>query len=329
MLVWRQWTGSLLEWDAMVVRLPDFTVFQGHAWGEHRARFGWSPIRLVGTVGAEVVAAAQIMVRRYPLGVGIVWIPGGPLGDVRAWSKEFKQAIRVVSGLRFFYCRLNALSAHSDDSDTTLKASGWSKPSKTISSGMSLEYFPALPETQRMQMCSGNWRHNLRRSFKRGLSTSVWGDPDPVEMMRAYSSMQELKNLAAQTSTKEIESILMAFGSDCVIVRCNDEQGNLLALRGALILGRKAWDMFAVANPAGRKVYASHAAFWVLMNRCAQLGVEWYDMSGADPVNNRGVYDFKKGSGATDLKQVGEWDFSHPRFLCKPVGYFVGRRGRA
>jgi lipid II:glycine glycyltransferase (peptidoglycan interpeptide bridge formation enzyme) len=329
MLVWQEWTGIAAEWDALVLQLADFTVYQSHAWGVHRATFGWQPLRLIGLRDAQVVAVAQVLVRRYPLGIGIAWIPGGPLGNVQTWGGDLQRAIRRHSGLRFFYCRLNALGARTDAVDTALNANGWIKTSQPLLSGMSLEYSPSLPEEQRMQMCSGNWRHNLRRSFKRNLSTSVWLSPDPNEMMQAYASMQELKNLAAQTSKEEIESLLSAFGKNCLIVRCDDEQGNLLALRGALIMGSKAWDMFAVANPAGRKVYASHSAFWALMNQCAQLGVEWYDMSGADPVNNRGVYDFKKGSGATDVTQVGEWEFAYPSLLRKPVSYLIGRRGRA
>ncbi|APW44168.1 lipid II:glycine glycyltransferase FemX [Rhodoferax saidenbachensis] len=329
MLTWQRWTGNAIEWDALILRLEDFTVYQSHAWGEHRARFGWLPVRMVARRNSQVVAAAQILVRRYPLGVGVVWIPGGPLGDIQSWNKDFRQAIRKLSGLKFLYCRFNALGVRANGVDEMLDSNGWARSSQPLSSGMSLEYRPSLPEEERLQMCSGNWRHNLRRSFKRGLSTSVWANPDPVEMMRAYESMQELKGLAAQTSKDEIESLLSAFGKHCVIVRCDDEQGNLLALRGALAMGGKAWDMFAVANPAGRKVYASHSAFWFLMNQCAIMGVQWYDMSGADPVNNRGVYDFKKGSGATDFTQVGEWDFASPFFLRKPVSYLIGRRGRA
>ena len=329
MLTWQYWKGSAFEWDALILQFEDFTAYQSHAWGEHRARFGWVPLRLVGLRSSQVVTAVQILVRRYPLGVGVVWIPGGPMGGIQAWSEGLKPAIRKLSGLRFLYCRFNALGTRTDGVDTILKVNGWVRTSTPLSSGQSMEYRPSLPEEQRLQLCSGNWRHNLRRSFKRGLSTTVWANPDSMEMMRAYASMQQLKGLVAQTSKEEIESLQIAFGRNCLIVRCDDHQGNLLALRGALIMGDKAWDMFAVANAAGRKVYASHSAFWFLMNQCAQMGVQWYDMSGADPIGNRGVYDFKKGSGATDFMQVGEWEFAYPSFLRIPVSYLIGRRGRA
>jgi lipid II:glycine glycyltransferase (peptidoglycan interpeptide bridge formation enzyme) len=147
-------------------------------------------------------------------------------------------------------------------------------------------------------------------------------------MMKAYGIMQDLKNIAAQTNIREIESILSAFGKQCLIVRCDDQSGELLALRGAIVMESKAWDIFAVSSPAGRKVYASHATFWELMSQCAHRGVLYYDMGGADPINNRGVYDFKKGTGAIDTEQLGEWEYSNPSFLRHIANYLIGRRGR-
>ena len=328
MLAWTRWQGEAAQWDAIVLQLQDFTVFQSYAWGEHRARFGWSPLRLLAHEDGQVVAVAQVLVRKYRFGIGAVWIPGGPLGRTSAWNSGLRQAIRKEAELRFFYCRLNAMSNRTSESVDTLLTNGWLSSCRHLSSGLSLEYVPSLPDEQRMLLCSVNWRHNLRRSFKRSLCTSVWDSPDTKEMMHAYSIMQELKNLAAQTSHEDIESILSSFGQRCVIVRCDDERGEFLALRGALIMGPKAWDIFAVASPAGRKVYASHAAFWELMAQCSQRGVVWYDMGGADPINNRGVYDFKKGTGAADTAQLGEWEFAYPGFLRHIANYLIGRRGR-
>jgi lipid II:glycine glycyltransferase (peptidoglycan interpeptide bridge formation enzyme) len=326
MLDWTRWEGEAAQWDAIVRNMQDFTVFQSYAWGAHRARFGWIPLRLLAHEEGQVIAVAQVLVRRYSFGIGVIWIPGGPLGKPSAWNSTLRQAVCKAAGFRFFYCRLNNMANHNSELVDTMLANGWLRTSRPLSSGLSLEYSPSLQEEQRMLRCSGNWRHNLRRSFKRRLFTSVWANPDPYEMMKAYGIMQDLKNLAAQTSIEEIESILCAFGNQCIIVRCDDESGHLLALRGAIIMGSKAWDIFAVSSPAGRKVYASHAAFWELMSQCAHRGVVSYDMGGADPISNRGVYDFKKGTGAIDTKQLGEWEFSNLGFLRHIANYLIGRR---
>jgi lipid II:glycine glycyltransferase (peptidoglycan interpeptide bridge formation enzyme) len=329
MLNWQLWNGTAEEWDGLLQRFPDYTVYQSYPWGEHRARFGWLALRLVVQDGVDVTAMAQILIRRYPLKIGVVWIPGGPLGDIDLWGENFQRAIRVVTGVRFLYCRLNSMRPHTVKDEFNLTSLGWRRSAYPLNSGLSLVYQPALAEDVRLTQASGNWRHNLRRSFKRGLHVYLWQNPDPNEMMKAYNSMQELKQLNAQTSHQEIESLIKEFSERCLLVRCDDENGNFLALRGALVCCGKAWDMFAVATPDGRKVYASHAAFWELMKLCGDHNVQWYDMSGVDPVNNRGVYDFKKGTGAQDLQYLGEWEYAKPSVFGLLASRIIAQRAQA
>jgi lipid II:glycine glycyltransferase (peptidoglycan interpeptide bridge formation enzyme) len=140
--------------------------------------------------------------------------------------------------------------------------------------------------------------------------------------------MQNLKHLPPQITREQIVSLLGTFGDQCVLVRCDDAQGRLLALRGALTLGTKGWDTLAAATLEARKVYASHATFWELMRVCAERGVAWYDMGGIDPVRNRGVYDFKNGTGAAPLNYLGEWERASPTWLAPLAGRLVAWRSR-
>jgi lipid II:glycine glycyltransferase (peptidoglycan interpeptide bridge formation enzyme) len=329
MLNWQLWKGGAEEWNGFLKKFPDYTVYQSYAWGEHKTRFGWLPLRLLLNDGNKVIAMAQILVRRYPFKVGVVWIPGGPLGEVDLWGESFQRSIRVAANVRFLYCRINSMLPRIEKDALNLAALGWRRSAHPLNSGLSLVYNPVLAEEVRLSQASGNWRHNLRRSCKRNLQTYLWKNADPIEIMKAYVSMQELKQLNAQTSHGEIESLLREFGDQCILVRCDDESGNFLALRGALVCGEKAWDIFAVATPEARKVYASHAAFWQLMKLCGERNVQWYDMSGVDPVNNKGVYDFKKGTGAQDLQYLGEWEYARPSIFGLIASRIIARRVQA
>ena len=329
MLNWQPWEGSAEAWDDQLRQFADYTVFQSHAWSEHKRQFGWQPLRLGVSDADRVVALAQVLVKRYPLGIGMAWVPGGPLGRIDSWGDSFRQAIRAAAGVRFLYCRISPMCPHSEDAASKLATHGWRRSAAPFTSGLSLAYQAALSEDERLQQCSGNWRHNLRRSVKHGSKVYLWNNPDPDEMMAAYAAMQANKQLKEQTSREEIVSMFSAFADQCVLVRCDDERGNLLALRGALVLGDKGRDTFAAATPAGRKVYASHAAFWELIKQCVARGVKWYDMGGVDPINNRGVYDFKKGTGAQDLHFLGEWEHAMPAFLGALASRAIAWRGRA
>lgn len=327
MLSWNRWEGDAAAWDGLMVRFPDYTIYQCHAWGEHRSHFGWTPHRLIATENGETVAMAQVMARLFPLGVALAWVAGGPVGPVEAWGAPFRAALTRAIGSSRLYCRINSMREYSSEEAKRMEISGWRKPSVPILSGRSLSYSLIESEGDREKRASGNWRHNLRRSNKYGHLVRVWPAPDPDEMLAVYEAMQSHKSLKEQISRAALVSMLEAFGKQCIVVRCDDTQGRLLALRGALISGGKGWDIFAAATPAARKVYASHAAFWTLMRECASLGVRWYDMSGADPIGNKGVYDFKKGAGANDLIYLGEWDWATSRLLGFAANQMIKRRG--
>jgi len=327
MLTWHEWNGTEESWDALLRVFPDDTVYQSYRWGMHKAHSGWRPIRLVGRNGSTITSMVQLLVKYYPFSIGVVWIPGGPLGDIDSWGFELQRMIEKAAGVRFLYCRFNSMLPFSTEDELKLRASGWRRTAYPLLSGLSLLYQPMLSESECLKLCSGNWRHNLRRSGKRNLRVYLWRNPDIDEMVRVYDVMQSYKKLNPQTSREEIKSMIDLFTEQCVLVRCDDEYGNLLSFRGALLYGDKAWDIFAATTPAGRNVYASHASFWELMKQCKERYVQWYDMGGADAVNNPGVYDFKKGTGATDLKYLGEWEYSSPRVMSSVANYLISRKG--
>ena len=328
MLKWSEWKGEDIAWNAILMQFPDYNVYQSHPWGEHRGRFGWAPYRITASKDNCTVAAAQLLVRRFPLNVALVWVPGGPVGLIDTWGDSFRTAIRQVTGARHIYCRINPMRPQSDHDIDQLNTEGWHKPFAPIISGMSLSYNPSASVNDRENKASRNWRHNLRRSLKYGHEISIWTSPDPDEILTVYEAMQSHKKLNEQISRPVLVSMLDLLRKQCIVVSCRDGQGRLLALRGALLLGNKAWDVFAAATPEARKVYASHAAFWELMHQCAIRGVQWYDMSGVDPVNNKGVYDFKKATGAIDLLYLGEWDWATSSVLRRVANFMIKRRSQ-
>jgi hypothetical protein len=323
-LDWKYWNGSPSSWDDLMRSFENYTVFQSHSWGEYQADLGWYPMKLVGCKGSDVHAMTQILVKKYLFNLAVVWIPGGPVGDL-LYLDDLRRAITSFVGTRFIYCRLNLMSEYSISVQGNLIFNGWKKSFFPLLSGFSLIYNPSTNEDVRQVKCSRNWRHNLRRSFKRELITSVWQNPDPNEMMMIYKEMQNYKQLREQTSHVKIRSLIKAFGSErLVLVRCDDASGNLLSFRGALVDREKGWDVLAATSISGRKVYASHATFWELMKQLASRNVICYDMGGVDLINCPGVTDFKKGTGAQDFRYVGEWDFAKPFILRYIANLIIG-----
>ena len=52
-----------------------------------------------------------------------------------------------------------------------------------------------------------------------------------------------------------------------------------------------------------------------LLKHCKSQGIEEIDLGGIDPQKNPGVYNFKKGTGATPIEYLGEWEWATKNVL--------------
>ena len=60
------------------------------AWGEYNRALGWQPVYLAArSATGEITAMMLGLLRRYPLGVGLLWCAGGPVGDLSEFGARF------------------------------------------------------------------------------------------------------------------------------------------------------------------------------------------------------------------------------------------------
>jgi lipid II:glycine glycyltransferase (peptidoglycan interpeptide bridge formation enzyme) len=131
--------------------------------------------------------------------------------------------------------------------------------------------------------------------------------------------MEIHKGLEPQVSERELIEILKLVDSSVILYKCENIQGELIAIRACAVWRDQSFDLLAAASLPARKVYASHGLLWALFNQCAVIGVSRYDLGGVDPIKNKGVFDFKKGTGAQLIKYLGEWEYGSFPFLKKLV----------
>jgi len=310
---WVVWLGSKNSWDNNLINKKDSSIYQTYRWGNYSKIKGWRVIRLVLYENKDVACLAQVLFKKIITGVGVAWIPGGPVGSVNYWNDDLRKIIKEQTGLYLMYIRIFPMREFCNHDVKNLGGNGWFKARPTLYSGESLFYHPQLSEENRILQSSKNWRHNVRRCHKNDKNViEVWQEPNIEEIFKLYREMEKNKQIPQQYSLLQIKYVLENYKDNCLIVKCEDRNGNLLAIRGALIFGRKGWDTFAATTNIARKNYSSYGVFWELMKQCSIRGVEWYDMGGVDKKNNKGVFDFKKGSGAIEFNYLGEWDYSRP-----------------
>jgi FemAB family len=316
-------------WDQSLVRFNDCSPFQTYAWGECRRALGWRPYRWVAyDEQGEIVAMMQGAVRRYPLQLGLVWSEGGPIGDLSTCDESLQEALGRTTGLKRIYCRFRCDRRRSVEEALRLSAQGWSIPWSALTSNYSMSLDLSQDEDRLLAACERNWRRNLRQARESNLTVRQWLQPNVDELMSVYLSMQNLKGLDEQHSRDEIEQLLKNLERNIILYRCDDEQGELVSLLGCVVAGNRACSLFSATNERGRKVHASYAIFWALVQHCRNIGVLSYDLAGIDPVRNNGVYRFKKATGASPIEYLGEWDWASRPWLRWFGNWAIARRAR-
>lgn len=319
---WTSWSGTDQQWNTAINHFPFANIYQSTQWAHYKSAAGWSNLRLVRLNSKQkLVAVAQCLVKKGPFNSAVLWIPGGPIGSVECPASSLLKSIQDNLGVSITYVRTSFFNPITNENESMLKDLGWTRCRTSLGAQISMEYLLDQPEVIRRSRCTTNWGRNLRRAEKNINRPYLWSHPDASEIASAYSEMNQFKdvtNLDLSRSESEISNIIDSFKDELLIIRCDDDRGNIDSLRGVLRFSNRAWDFLALTSPGGRKNYSSHAVFWHLTNVCQSLGVESIDLSGIDPENNKGVYDFKKGTGAQQIDYLGEWDVAQPRWM-RPI----------
>ncbi|MGI8495675.1 MAG: lipid II:glycine glycyltransferase FemX [Pyrinomonadaceae bacterium] len=316
-------------WDENLVRLDGVTPFQMFAWGEYSRAMNWEPVYLAARdETGEITAMMLGLLRRYPLGTGLMWCAGGPVGDVKTWDESLQQSLLKATKLKRVYCRFRCDRERNIDEVLTLNNQNWMRSWFMWHSCWTMELDLTKSEPEMLAKCSRNWRRNLVKAQKNDLQIRRWNDPNVEEIVAAYADMETRKNLPEQFSREELQTLFERAGANLVCYRADDENGKLLALRACLVIGNQALDHLAVTTARGRELFASYIVFQKLLQDCRERGIKSYDLSGIDPHNNPGVFTFKRETGARPVEQLGEWDWASSGWLRWLGNFAIWQRHR-
>jgi lipid II:glycine glycyltransferase (peptidoglycan interpeptide bridge formation enzyme) len=316
-------------WDEALLRLTDHTPFQTYAWAQYQRALGWLPFYWAAfNDNGEIVTMMLGLLRRYPLGVGLIWSEGGPVGDLSHCDEGFQKVIKQTTGIKRIYCRFRCDRERHVEDALRLNAQGWRRSWFNLTTSYSLNLDLAKDENQLLAGCERNWRRNLRRASEGNLTVQQWIDPSVDEIIAAYESMQSLKGLEEQHSREEFEQLFVHLKDQLVLYRGTNEQGELVSLHGWLVLGDRARAFLSVTTEQGRQLHSSYAVIWAMIQHCVRLQLKCCDLGGIDPVSNPGPYRFKRATGAVPIEYLGEWDWASRPWLQWFGNWAISRRQR-
>lgn len=327
-------------WDALVRALPAPHLLQGWAWGDLKARWGWTAARLAWVDPAgRPVAAAQVLTRpvgRLPLRVG--YVPKGPLlarpDDPDAWAG-------VLAGLEA-WARAAGLVQVKIDPDVPLaaapvaarwRARGWRPSAEQIQFPNTMVSDLAGGEPAVWAQLKPKTRYNVRLAERRGVTVRHGGagDLDAFHAMYAETAARAGFGLRARAYYDDAWRTYLDRGDATVILAERDGQ----ALAGVIpvAFGDAVWYLYGASADAGREHMPAHLVQWESLRWAIARGARRYDWWGgpttADPRDPlAGVGRFKEGFGAALVRQQGAWDFPAGR-VRYALYHAAGRARRA
>jgi peptidoglycan pentaglycine glycine transferase (the first glycine) len=328
MLTWKLWKGPADAWDALLTGFPDHSVYQGFGWGEHKSGFGWEPWRLTASVDGRTVAMAQALVRRFPLGVALAWVPGGPVGPTEEWAAGFPQALRQATGSRHLYCRVNSISPHTDLAVRALQ-SQWHRPASPLLSGKSLVLDLALPEGEWLASIDSKHRYYVKRSSSAPIR---WIHGESAQLREDFALLTRQLRQEKTADLQEADMRLLDSLSTCLPGSAQILVGYLdgTPVSGCLTLIQREKAHYAMAATVGegRSLSAAYSMIARLRTHLRECGVTHFDFGGISPqaAGARGVDHFKRGFRGQELQYLGEWDWATSSLLRKAAGYLIKRR---
>jgi hypothetical protein len=327
---WKIFEGDDRDWDELLKQIGQTCVFQSAGWARHKSSTGWIPVRVIKSTATSHIAI-QCLTRRGPFGTAMAWAPGGFGGDLALLTKDFSPSLKQILGARFLYVRFGMMIESTKEQTIHLIGSGFKKCKIPIGARQSMLLGIHTDEEKMLSSASSNWKRNHKRSLRSTTAPYVWSNASPDQLENAYRLMDEYKKVDGvklQMSAADIRSVQESFGSDLVLIRMDNEAGNVLSVRGALIQQTTAWDFIAVTTPEGRKTYSSHRTLVALAQECALRGCATLELGGIDSEKNKGGFDFKNGTGAQITTYLGEWETAHPSWIRPVISRIISAKAQ-
>lgn len=325
-------------WDDLLLRLPAPHLLQSWAWGAFKQRYGWSAERFAwfDAAGAPQ-AAAQLLRRRGPAGLSLLYCPRGPALD---WSDAAARTL-ALSDLAAHAARTRAVALKIDPAIllarqpagapapipveggrpacAALEALGYRRAQDQVQFRNTLTLDLRQTEEELLAAMKQKTRYNLRLAERHGVHTRPADEADLPALYRLYAetALRDRFTIRHQAYYLDVWGGFMRQGLAQAFAA--EHEGRIVAGLVLYRFGPTAWYLYGMSAGQARQHMPNHLLQWEAILWARAAGCTVYDFWGApdrlDPADPLwGVYRFKQGFGAEMVMTPGAWDHA-PRRL--------------
>ncbi len=287
-------------------------ILQTDAWGELKSAFGWYAVRAqAGTI------SAQILFRKFPLGLTIAYVPKPPariFGKIKALGQEVD---RICKENKAIFLKVEPDEWEATD-QLDYQLDGWRignpiQPPRTIIIDL------RGTEDEILGRMKQKTRYNIRLAAKKGVTIRKWDDVAAFyEMMQTTGGRDGFGVHSKEYYERAYELFVKSEAAELFVA---EYEGDPLAAVMVFISGNRAWYMYGASNNQERNRMPTYLVQWEAMRWAKERGAVLYDLYGVpdhdeDHLEKHfngtqrneglwGVYRFKRGWGG-DVKRAAQ-----------------------
>ncbi len=294
-------------------------LLQTAAWGDLKAAFGWSVERI-----QEQDRSLQVLLRRFPLGLTLAYIPKGP------GPGELQDLLPALDDLcrhqRAFALKVEPDTPEDPKLSADLAAQGFLPSAHEIQPRRTLVVDLRGSEEDILGRMHQKTRYNIRLASRKGVSVHPWQDLDAFGRMMLETADRDRFGAHVPSYYRKAYDLFHPAGACELFVA--EFEGDPLASLMVFAHGERAWYLYGASTAKERNRMPTYLLQWEAMLWARRNGCTSYDLWGVPDADSDtleaqftkrsdglwGIYRFKRGFGGQLVRSIGTWDrpYKHP-----------------
>ncbi|MGA9533384.1 MAG: peptidoglycan bridge formation glycyltransferase FemA/FemB family protein [Anaerolineales bacterium] len=303
----------ITSWQTFLESHPQAHILQTAAWGALKSNYGWSRHFVRSADGG-----AMILVRRFPFGLKLAYIPKGPIGK---WSAALVDLLDAACHeIGAFALKAEPDAVDSEELATTLTDLGFHRSPQTIQPRRTLVIDISDKEDEILGRMHQKTRYNIRLSDRKDVEVRPWNDLAAFGRMMHRTADRQDFGVHTTPYYQQAYDLFHPRGECEIFVA--EYQGDPLASLMVFGRGDRAWYLYGASTPKERNRMPTYALQWAAIRWAKSRGCNRYDLWGVPDASEQeleekftdrhdglwGVYRFKRGFGGKLVRFAGAWD---------------------
>jgi len=320
------------SWDELLQSYPEAHLLQTSSWAAFKEAFAWSAVR----VKAEH-CAAQILLRRLPLGLSIAYLPKGPLGT--QWQELWLQMDMLCRNHHAIFLQVEPdLFEPLPEEVRTQWLAGFSLEEHTIQPRRTIVIDLQPTEEQILASMKQKTRYNIRLAQRHGVRVRPSTDLDGFYRMMQTTAQRDGFALHSAEYYRRAYDIFEPQGQVVLLEAVLDEKP--LAYLMAFRQHERAWYFYGASDDEMRNLMPTYLLQWEAMRWAKANGAKFYDLWGIPDADEEtleeqftqrsdglwGVYRFKRGFGGQVMRSASAFIRVYNPLLYRAYKMMQSRR---